>query len=249
MASDRTICRHTEGTIPVPLKGRKKVWLDNVNQKQLDAVIDEIDWEVEAVAITGSPTVKDFTFLERFSKLKYVYLWWNNKATSLWDVTKTPDIEFLQLDQINRLTDISQLQNAKKLRYLKICEGKDNIASLTSLINHPALEFIDWSRIVDDTDMSPLITIPNLKYLSCYFNLFDINSYAMFEAKRPDVDMDFFEGLGGYENDVSDSNPYFVGLVGKRQGMAEFVDNAKQEKHRAKYLAIKQKYLTTDVKP
>lgn len=74
MASDRTICRHTEGTIPVPLKGRKKVWLDNVNQKQLDAVIDEIDWEVEAVAITGSPTVKDFTFLERFSKLKYVYL-------------------------------------------------------------------------------------------------------------------------------------------------------------------------------
>lgn len=249
MASLRTICRHTEGTIPVPLKGRKKIWIDNVNQKQLDSLLDDIDSDIEAFAITGSPTIKDFTYLERFPNLKYVYIWWNNKATSLWDFTKTPNIECLRLDQTNKLTDISQLQNAKKLRYLHLWGNYKELESLKSLAYHPSLEYIYLSMVVEDMDMRPLVTIPNLKYLRCHYNLFEIESYAMFEARRPDVDTDFYEGLDEDNSDDVVSKPYFVGLVGKGQGTVEFKNKAKQEKHRAKYLALKEKYATVDFIP
>ncbi len=38
-ASDRVISRTLRGTIPVPINGKKKVWLDNVNQKQFDSIL------------------------------------------------------------------------------------------------------------------------------------------------------------------------------------------------------------------
>jgi len=94
-ASLSVISRHRAGTIPVPLKGRKRVWLDNVNQQQLDSVLKDIDIDIEAFAISGSPSINDFSFLEKYSKLKLVCLWWNNKVERLWDMTKTPEIEFL----------------------------------------------------------------------------------------------------------------------------------------------------------
>lgn len=241
-ASLRTISRTVEGTIPVPLKGCKKIWLDNVNQKQLESALNDVDSDIEAFAITGSPNINDLTFLERFPYLKYVYIWWNTKVSELWDITKTPDIEFLRLDAIKNLSDISKLENARKLRYLKIYAGEASIKSLKPLENHPALEFLSLHRMIADPNMRYLINIPNLKYFECQFNLFDIDAYAAFEAKRPEVDTNFWEGISNYENDQSS----LVGLVGKRQGLAENSNNAKQKKHKEKYLSIKQKYSTTD---
>ena len=242
LASLRTINRHAEGTIPVPLKGRKKVWLDNVNQKQLESVLDDIDWDIEAFAMSGSPTIKDFSFLERFPNLKIVNLWWNNKATTLWDMTKTPNLEYLFLEAINNLSDISQLANAKRLRFLFMYQGND-ISNLKALDNHPSLEFIFWCRMTSVADLRHLITIPNLKYLDFMANVLEIDAYAQFEAMRPDVDTNFWEGVEGY---ADKENQYFTKLVGKRGRLVKPDDYAKQEKHRQKYLAIKQKYLTTD---
>lgn len=247
-ASLRTISRHTEGVIPVPLKGRKRVWLDNVDRKQLDGVLNDIDTDIEAFAITGSPKIESFAFLERFSGLKYVYLWWNNKATSLWDFTKTPNVEFLRLDAFNRLSDISQIEKAKKLRYLKLYAGNESIDSLKPLERHPSLEVVSLWRKVDDADLNALISIPKLKYLDCHFNIFDIDAYAAFEAKRPDVDTSFWEGLYCYEYDrPNENNSYYVGLAGRRQGIAEANNTAKQEKHRLKYLSVKRKYSATEI--
>lgn len=241
-ASLRTINRHVEGTIPVPLKGRKKVWLDNVDQKQLESVLNAVDFDIEAFALTGSPTIRDFSFGESFPNLKYAYIWWNNNATHLWDITKTPNLEYLYLERINSLSDISQLQNAKNLRYLFIYGGND-ISSLQPLEHHPSLQFIVLYRLIADTDLRPLITIPNLRYLNCHPNIFNIEDYAMFEAKRPDVDTNFWEGIEGY---ADKPNQYFTQLVGRRQRLVKPDDYVRQEKHKQKYLAIKEKFLSID---
>ena len=246
-ASQMTISRHIGGTIPVPLNGRKKVWLDNVNQKQLNSVLHNISPDLEVFAISGSPSISDLTFLERFSKLKNVYIWWNNKTETLWDISKTPEIEFLRLSDINRLSDISQLQNAKKLRYLDISHGTGSLSSIKPLENHPSLEFMILYMTVADLDIRPLITIPKLKYLDIQSNIFDIEAYAMFEARRPDVETTFFEGIGG--EDFEKEFGSLVCLVGKRQGLAEIKDKIKQKKHQEKYLPLKQQYLTVDFVP
>ena len=242
-SSSRPITGHVEGTIPVPLKGRKKVWIHNVNQKLLESILDEIDNDIEAFALTGSPKIEDFSFLERFHDLKLVNIWWNNKAAALWDMSKTPNLEYLYLRAITNLTDISQIANAKKLRCLFLYAGNENIQSLRPFENHPALEFVVLLRPLADTNLRSLIDVPNLKYLNCHVRLFDINAYAEFEAKRPDVDTNFWEGVEGFAE--TNYSSYYVQLVGSRQRTVKPDDYEKQEKHRQKYLAIKQKYLTT----
>ena len=97
--------------------------------------------------------------------------------------------------------------------------------------------------MTSETDLRHLITIPNLKYLDCHPKFFDIEAYAQFEAKRPDVDTNFWEGIDGY---ADKENQYYTQLVGRRQRDVKPDDYAKQEKHRQKYFAIKQKYLDTN---
>lgn len=242
-ASLKTIVRHVEGTVPVPVAGRKKIWLDNVNREQLARALADASPNVESFAITGSPTIDDFSFLQSFPRLKHVYVWWNHRAKSLWDFTKTPAIEFLQLDDVHGITDLSQLKNANNLRYLKVLGGKTEIESFRPLENHPALELVSLWRKTADLNMRSFITIPNLKYLDCHFNLFPAEAYAEFEAKRPDVDTNFWEGIEDYVYDEPVTR-YHVGLVGSRQGLANYTDREKQEKHKRKYAALKQKYLT-----
>jgi len=249
-ANARVICRHREGTIPVPIKGRKKVYLDNVSPQQLETLIEEFDPDLEAFAISGSPNIADFTFLERFPKLKRVYIWWNNKAESLWDFAKTPDIEYLYLNWMKTTMDISSLANAKKLRYFNMC----NVKSLKPLEGLPAIECLYvWG--VEDEDIRPLITLPALKYLFCHPTAFNIEAYAMFEARRPDVDTDFWEGLDGGVTitKVAPGEPEtqrYVSFVGKRQrGMVDCGDVQRIEKQMAKFRALKEKYAVEDFIP
>jgi hypothetical protein len=164
-------------------------------------------------------------------------------------MTKTPDVEFLHLDAVNRLSDISQLQNAKKLRFLNILGSSGSLSSLKPLENHPSLEFLSIAVSVADMCISPVITMPKLKYFHSHFNIFDIESYAMFEARRPDVSTTFFEGLDGFDYDKKEQAEHFIGLVGKRQGLTEYGDDKKQKKHQEKYLPLKEKYLTVDFIP
>ncbi|MDE7372568.1 MAG: hypothetical protein K2N18_00735, partial [Clostridia bacterium] len=54
------ISRHYDGTLPVPVEGRKKVWIDNCSNEQLDGLIERFDKDLEAFAISGSPKISDF---------------------------------------------------------------------------------------------------------------------------------------------------------------------------------------------
>lgn len=249
-ANARVICRHREGTIPVPIKGRKKVYLDNVSPQQLETLIEDFDPELEAFAISGSPNITDFKFLERFPKLKRVYIWWNNKADGLWDFAKTPEVEYLYLNMITATIDISTLANAKKLRYFNMC----GVKSLKPLEGLPALECL-YVSYVEDEDIRPLINLPALKYLFCHPCAFNIDAYAMFEARRPDVDTDFYEGLDGGVTitKVAPGEPEvqgYVSFVGKRQrGMISCGDTQKIERQKAKFRALKEKYAVEDFIP
>lgn len=246
-ASDMVITRTLRGTIPVPLKGKKKIWLDNVNQKRLDAALKEISPDVEELFISGSPGLSDLSFLEKFEKLKKVCLWWNNKSTCLWDFSKTPDIEFLSLSDFNRLSDISQLHNAHKLRYLSISSETGIISSLYPLQALHNLEYLNFYSKLADRDIRVVIALPALKYFDCLINVLDMESFAMFEARRPDVAVNFFDGAQDNWDEEEKSNSFW--LAGKGQGHVDSNGKAKYDKHHEKYAAMKAKYLSEDYVP
>jgi len=152
------------------------------------------------------------------------------------------------------LSDISQLQNAKKLRFLDIAcginGGTGSLSSLLPLENHPFLECFGLSVAVADMDIRPVITMPKLKYFHCIAKIFDIEAYAMFEARRPEVSTTFFEGFVNFEYETKIwEKAHWVVLAGKRQGLAEYADKEKQKIHKEKYLSLRKKYLTVDFIP
>ncbi len=248
-ASDMVISRTLRGTIPVPLKGKKIVWLDNVNQKQFDAVLKEIDPDIEAFYLSGSPGLRDFSFLENFRNLKTVFLWWNNKATQLWDLSKTPEVTSLLLCDCNRLTDISSLKYAKKLQHLRIYSETGIINGVDPIRDLPALTDLFLYIQVANKDIRPIIQTKALKYFNCRTDIFDIDGYAMFEARRPDVFVNFYNGTtGDFDESDKDKNGYIL-FAGKKQGGVAHSGKEKYEKQLKKYSELKEKYRNTDFIP
>ena len=248
-ASDRVISRTLHGTIPVPLKGKKKVWLDNVNQKQFDTVLKEISPDIEAFYISGSPGLRDFSFLENFRKLKTVVLWWNNKATELWDLSQTPDINALLLSDCNRLTDISSLKFAKKLQQFQICSETGIINSIDFIRNLPLLNSL-WLYVrVADKDIRPVVQAKKLEYFVCRLDIFVIVSYAMFEARRPDVFVNFYNGTSEDWNENDKNNIDYILFAGKNQGSTSYSNKEKYDRQQKKYLELKEKYREYDFVP
>lgn len=248
-ASDMVISRTLRGTIPVPLKGKKKVWLDNVNQKQLDAILKEISPEVEDFFISGSPSLRDFSFLENFRNLKTVFLWWNNKATQLWDLTKTPDVKFLLLGDCNRLTDISSLKSAKRLQRLRIYSETGIINSVEPISDLSSLISLSLYVRVADKDIRPVIQAKKLEYFDCRIDIFDIDGYAMFEVRRPEVFVNFYNGVSEDWDENGGNNSNYIYFAGKKQGGISHSGKEKFDRQIKKYSELKEKYKTRDYVP
>lgn len=248
-ASDRVVPRVLPGTVPVPMNGKKKIWLDNVNQKQIDAISNDICSDIEEIYISGSPSISDFSFLEKFSNLRKVAIWWNNKATQLWDLSKTPQITCLALLDVNRMTDISLLKHAKSLKYLQLTSEKGIVSSVDPIQHLTSLVGLKLCVSVADKEIRPIIQAVNLKYFSCGFDCFDMDSYAMFEVKRPDVFVNFFNGVSDDWNEAFQCNDGIILFAGKGQGFCDRSNKQKYDKKVTKYLALKEKYTHCDYVP
>lgn len=247
--SDRVVPRVLPRTVPVSMNGKKKIWLDNVNQKQVNSILKDISSNLEEIYISGSPSISDFSFLENFSNLRKVTIWWNNKATQLWDLSKTPQITCLALLDVNRMTDISLLKHAKSLKYLQLISEKGIVSSVEPIQHLSSLVALKLFVSVADKEIRPIIQAVNLKYFSCGFDCFDTDSYAMFEAQRPDVFVDFYNGVSKDLKEASQCKDGIILFAGKGQGFCECSNKHKYDKKVAKYLALKEKYTHCDYVP
>lgn len=248
-ASDRVVPRVLHGTVPVSIKDKKKIWLDNVNQKQINSILKDVRSDLEEIYISGSPSISNFAFLENFRNLKKVTIWWNNKASQLWDLSKTPEITCLALLDCNRLTDISSLRHANNLKYLQFTSENGNVSSVDPIRHLTSLMGLKLCVAVADKEIRPIIQAGNLKYFSCGFDCFDIDSYAMFEAQRPDVFVDFYNGVSDDWNKIANSDAGLILFAGKGQGFANGSNKDKYDKQVKKYLELKEKYTHCDYVP
>jgi hypothetical protein len=71
------------------------------------------------------------------------------------------DLEVLRLGLLRQITDLAFVRDLPNLRALHIFELED-VASLTPLAGHPALECLTFGRI-RDLDLEPLGTLPRLR--------------------------------------------------------------------------------------
>jgi hypothetical protein len=208
--------------------------VSGLDQAMFEELISWHGKQFDAIEFWKCPRITDLTPLESLPNLRLVSIWWNQRATRLWDMTKTPALTGLALNGFTRLHDLSDLATGGSLVELDIfaeyrVETLDPLAELRGL--RSLALFV--SRLADRR-IEPLGSMTGLLSLYIRSNQFTTAQLAWLRARLPTV---LSESLApfqhsGYMGDPEDGITRDVQLNGKRKPLVSSVRDAKRiQKH------------------
>jgi hypothetical protein len=142
-----------------------------------------------AIEFMPCPLIVDLTPLEDLPGLRLVDFLWNQRATRLWNLSRTPGLTGLRFEGFSRLHDLHDLQAGASLRELdfgdvtrpaSVLESLNPLAALDGL---RSLEF--RAKRIDDGRIEPLGELPGLQSLTFPANMFTTRQVAWLRAKLP----------------------------------------------------------------
>lgn len=164
--------------------------VSGLDQPTFEALISRYGSRFSAIQFWKCPRITDFTPLESLPELRLVSVYWNQRTTRLWDLTKTPALVGLHLDDFTRLHDLGDLAAGKSLVELEfgdavwdasVFETLDPLTELTSLQH---LKFS--AKRIDDGRIEPLAALQGLRSLSFPSRQFSTAQVAWLRARLPD---------------------------------------------------------------
>lgn len=140
----------------------------------------------------------DLSILETLATTSTLVLNWNTKSTSLWDISKNPKLQSLEIVDFLKLYDISDLSSARQITTLKLeggIEKKLNIQTLKPLSALTNLKYLRLAnlKVADDT-LKPLADLNHLDEL-WLSNQFETKEYAWLATRLPNTKCDMFNAI------------------------------------------------------
>ncbi|MDN3232881.1 leucine-rich repeat domain-containing protein [Priestia megaterium] len=224
------------------LSGVKKLWIEFVNQKEFDKIINLIN--PESLYIYGM-RVEDLSGLENLTNLRILGLESNTRAQELWDLKANPLLESLLIRGFSKLTNIQYLKYGSNLKILNL-EGNDsnqlkieNLQPLKSLQN---LEYLAFSNIsVMDESLEPISALKGLEIFKTS-NQFPTEEFAMLSVLLPNTHCNKFEPYFKLTYPIYELNTM---VVGKRKPLLNYQrDKEKLDKYERTFRKMQEKYLS-----
>jgi hypothetical protein len=213
--------------------------VSGLDQLTFEALIAGHANQFSAIQFWKCPRITDLTPLESLPGLRLVSFYWNQRATRLWDLSKTPKLVGLHLDDFTRLHDLSDLAAGSSLVELEfgdaiwdtsVFESLDPLAGLQRL-RHLKLS----AKRIDDGRIEPLGTLQALRSLSFSARQFTTAQVAWLRARLPDsLQCEALEPVRHLPQPVTmdDGKVIDVRLTGKRRPFLSSVDDAARiQKH------------------
>jgi len=224
------------------MSGIKKIWIEFVNQKEFDKIINLIN--PESLYIYDM-RVEDLTGLEALTNVKILGLESNTRASQLWNLKANPSLESLLIRGFTKLTDIQYLKYGSNLRILELEGNNSNQLKLENL--QPVkylqnLKYLGLSNIrILDESLEPISFLKGLNLLETS-NQFPTEEFAKLSVLLPNTQCNKF-------------NPYFrltypideldIMVVGKRKPLLNYKrDKKKLDKYEENFKKIQEKYST-----
>ncbi|GAB1780545.1 leucine-rich repeat domain-containing protein [Priestia megaterium] len=223
------------------LSGIKKLWIEFVNQREFDKLINLVN--PESLYIYGM-RVEDLSGLENLTNLKILGLESNTRAQELWDLKANPLLESLLIRGFSKLTNIQYLKYGSNLKILNL-EGNDsnqlkieNLQPLKSLHN---LEYLAFSNIrVMDESLEPISVLKGLKFFKTS-NQFPTEEFAMLSVLLPNTHCNKFDPYFKLTYSIYELNTM---VVGKRKPLLNYQrDKEKLDKYERNFRKMQEKYL------
>jgi len=166
------------------------LWVSGLDQTTFEELVSLHGSQFTAVSFWKCPRIADLTPLESLPNLELVSFFWNQRATRLWDLTKTPDLTGLRLEHFTRLHDLADLALGTSLVELAIQDGVwpacvfETLDPLAELRDLRSLEF--GAKRIEDGRVEPLGALRGLRSLVLRPGQFTIAQLAWLRARLPD---------------------------------------------------------------
>lgn len=225
-----------------------KISLSGMKQKDFEYVLQYIpDYEIH-LDLFKCPDIIDFSPLEQLENIKEIFIYWNRKATKLWNLSKNRKLIKLNMINCNKITEFSNLKNSfvedlslHGCNYLSSFTPKLVIDDMNNLFDIPNLKILSFS-VVKNYDIEKVLlklsTLKNLRELRFLGNEFTFEQFAWLKSKLPNV-----QGLEG-------TNGMLYTVIGK--GKPKIFSNISEDKiniYKEKYEELVAYYLNIEKPP
>lgn len=224
------------------LSGIKKIWVEFVNQKEFNKIIDLINPEFLYIY---DMRVEDLSGLETLTNVKILGLESNTKASQLWNLKANPSLESLLIRGFTKLTDIQYLKYGSNLRILELEGNNSNQLKLENL--QPVkylqnLRYLGLSNIrILDESLEPISFLKGLELLETS-NQFLTEEFAKLSVLLPNTQCNKFEPYFRLTYPIDELD---IMVVGKRKPLLNYKrDKKKLDKYEENFKKIQEKYST-----
>ena len=138
--------------------------VEGLDQHSFEMLVDRYGERLSALSLWKCPHIEDLTPLETMAQLTHVVVFWNQRATRLWNLTATPALTGLHLSDFKRLRSLNDLAGGHALEELEIGDMPGStgfvVESLEPLANLTELRFLSLVLQVEDGRVQPLGAAP-----------------------------------------------------------------------------------------
>ena len=163
--------------------------ISGLEQKTFEFLCKNFGTQFTAIHFWKCPRIVDLSPLEDMPQLTHVALFWNQRATRLWTLERTPLLRGLHFDDFTKLQDLTDLAAASSLEDLAFGNAnwsKFVVPSLEPLSGLSHLQSLAFRvKAVIDNKIQPLANLTHLAELSFSANLFTTSQLAWLRAHLP----------------------------------------------------------------
>lgn len=218
--------------------------VSGLDQATFEHFVAEHAHRYRQIRLWKCPRITDFTPLEDLPELEVLDIYWNQRCTRLWDLSKNPRLRALGLSDIRRVDDLSALADAAALTEMHLGDAINDVSTYTTL--DPLTGLVGLQRLwlvpkaITDGRIQPLAGLTGLLELRCSMRLFTTEQYAWLRAHLGDhVRSDALDGVIRMHHSLGEHD---VMVAGKRK---PFLNSTTQAARVAKYEAAYARLVAT----
>lgn len=206
--------------------------ISGLRQDTFEFLINNYSNQIKTVTFFKCPKLEDLTPLEELSKTSEIKIWWNQKASNFWDVSKNKSLKALHLTDFKRTTNLDCLSKSQTIENLEIDGGmwsKNTYETLDPLIKMTKLKNLGFGAKLKDNRIEPISHIQNLEEISFPSNLFKSEQIAWLKARLPSgIKSHILAPYQDFTTDPSTGETIEVLINGKRKPFVNIQENPKK---------------------
>lgn len=163
--------------------------ISGLGQRDLEHLVTTYGGRFTAIEFWKCPRLEDLTPLEDLPDLRMVSFFWNQRATHLWNLARTPHLGALRLDSFLRLHRLDDLPAGQALDDVCLADSiwpKSTFETLEPLADLTGLRSLTLKpKRIDDNRIQPLGALTALEELNISTNLFTTEQFAWLRSRLP----------------------------------------------------------------